>query len=182
MLYMVAHGVSIAAMFLLSGWLTERGGTQEIAAYHGFQRVTPTLAGLFLTSGLAAIGLPGLSGFLPEYLILVGTFKVSIAAALFAVLGVVLASVYLLLPYQKLFTGPIDARVRQAPDLCWREKLIMVPIILAMLGLGFLPGLTLDLVKPDATEMFKLQSPHLAAASTGTLAPHEPSENEGSAK
>lgn len=158
MLYMVAHGVSIAGMFLLSGWLTERGGTQEIAAYSGFQRVTPTLAGLFLFSGLAAIGLPGLSGFLPEYLILVGTFRVSLAAAIVAVLGVVLAAVYLLLPYQKIFTGPIDGRVKEAPDLGWREKLITVPIVLAMLGLGFLPGPTLELLKPDAAEMFAAQS------------------------
>ncbi|MCV0002831.1 complex I subunit 4 family protein [Mobiluncus mulieris] len=189
MLYMVAHGVSIAGMFLLSGWLTERGGTQEIAAYSGFQRVTPTLAGLFLTSGLAAIGLPGLSGFLPEYLILVGTFKVSLAAALFAVLGVVLAAVYLLLPYQNLFTGPTDARVRTAPDLGSREKLIMVPVILAMLGLGFLPGPTLDLMKPDAAEMYAVQSPHLGSMGTRQMAPHEkdaanPTENhaEGSTK
>lgn len=185
MLYMVAHGVSIAALFLLSGWLTERGGTQEIAAYHGFQRVTPTLAGLFLTSGLAAIGLPGLSGFLPEYLILIGTFKVSIASALFAVLGVVLASVYLLLPYQKLFTGPVDARVRSAVDLCWREKLIMVPIILAMLGLGFLPSLTLHLVEPDAAQMFAVQSQqavNAAGSGTATGKTQVERQSEGSVK
>lgn len=182
MLYMVAHGVSIAGMFLLSGWLTERGGTQQIAAYSGFQRVTPVLAGLFLTSGLAAIGLPGLSGFLPEYLILVGTFKVSVAAALFAVLGVVLAAVYLLLPYQNLFTGPIDGSVREAKDLCWREKLIMTPIVLAMLGLGFLPGPTLELMKPDAAEMFQRQIPIggvlYTDQSTPGQAPHEQAPHE----
>lgn len=183
MLYMVAHGVSIAGLFLLSGWLTQRGGTQQIADYRGFQRVTPTLAGLFLVSGLAAIALPGLSGFLPEYLILVGTFKMNIAAAVFAILGVVLASVYLLLPYLKIFTGPIDGKVREASDLNWREKLIMVPIVLAMFGLGVLPGPTLDLIKPDAALMYQsVSASGLVASATMDAAADGQATIEGGAK
>lgn len=173
MLYMVAHGVSIAGLFLLSGWLTTRGGTQEIAAYRGFQRVTPTLAGLFLVSGLAAIALPGLSGFLPEYLILVGTFKMNIAAAIVSILGVVLASVYLLVPYLNVFTGPIDGEVREADDLNWREKLIMVPLVLAMFGLGVLPGPTLDLIKPDAALMYQAVSNSGLVSASAVLATSE---------
>lgn len=175
MLYMVAHGVSIAGLFLLGGWLSERGGTQQIGAYSGMQRVTPTLAGLFLLSGLAAIALPGLSGFLPEYLILVGTFKVSIFIAIVAVLGVVLAAVYILLPYQKIFTGPIDGEVRDIPDLTWREKFIMIPIVLAMFGLGFLPGPTLNLISPDAALT-------CSAASDACLAPAVALEGEAASK
>ena len=87
MFYMVAHGVSIAAMFLLSGWLARRGGTQDMRAYSGMQRVTPFLAGLWLTSGLASIALPGLSGFVPEYLVLMGTWSINPVFAVFAEIG-----------------------------------------------------------------------------------------------
>ena len=69
------------------------------------QRVTPVLAGLWLMSGLASIALPGLSGFVPEYLVLMGTWTVSGPLALFAVLGVVIAALYVLMPYQRVFTG-----------------------------------------------------------------------------
>ena len=106
MLYMVAHGVSTAALFLIAGFLTRRGGTQQIPAYGGMQRVTPVLAGTFLVAGLASIALPGLSGFVPEFLVIQGTFRVNIVAAVVAVLGVIIAAVYILLPYQRIFTGP----------------------------------------------------------------------------
>ncbi len=136
MFYMVAHGVSIAAMFLLSGWLSRRGGTQEMAAYSGMQRVTPVLAGLWLVSGLASIALPGLSGFVPEYLVLMGTWQVSPALALFAVAGVVVAALYVLLPYQRVFTGGPDKATGSLPDLGAREKGVMVPLVAAMVILG----------------------------------------------
>ncbi|MDK8252289.1 proton-conducting transporter membrane subunit, partial [Enterococcus faecalis] len=84
MFYMVAHGVSIAAMFLISGFLTERGGTREIAAYRGMQRVTPVIAGTWLVAGLASVALPGLSGFVPEFMVLLGTWKINPLAAIFA--------------------------------------------------------------------------------------------------
>ncbi|MDO5671374.1 MAG: NADH-quinone oxidoreductase subunit M [Actinomycetaceae bacterium] len=149
MLYMVAHGVSIAGLFLLSGWVTQRAGTAQIAKLGGLQRVTPVLAGLFLVSGLAAIALPGLSGFVPEYMVLVGTFKTDgEIVAMFAVLGVVLAALYILIPYQKIFTGPKVAGIDELPDLGVREKLVMAPLVLAMFALGFFPGVVLDLVNP----------------------------------
>lgn len=180
MLYMVAHGVSIAALFLLGGWLTEKAHTQNIADFRGFQRVTPVLAGLFLVSGLAAIGLPGLSGFLPEYMILMGTFQMSLVSALVAVLGVVLASVYILLPYQTIFAGPVDGKVRQAADLNLREKLIMVPLVLAMFGLGFLPGPTLDLIKPDAAAFYQVVSLTDIASGEGATTSDAQVSSEGS--
>ncbi|MSS83345.1 NADH-quinone oxidoreductase subunit M [Actinomycetaceae bacterium WB03_NA08] len=134
MFYMVAHGLSIAGLFLISGFLIERGDTQEIAGYGGWQRVTPVLAGTWLVAGLASIALPGLSGFVPEYLVLMGTWKASIPVALFAVLGVVLAAMYILLPYQRIFTGPkpdIDV-----PDLTISQKTVVTPLIAGMLILG----------------------------------------------
>ncbi len=150
MVYMVAHGVATAAMFLASGFLTRRGGTQEIPAYSGMQKVVPVLAGTFLISGLALISLPGLSGFVPEYLVIVGTFRVSVVAGVVAVLGVIIAAVYLLLPYQRIFTGKTADSLTEVPDLGVRERWVMVPLVLAMLALGLYPGPVVDAVTPVA--------------------------------
>lgn len=150
LIYMVAHGISTAALFLVLGFLKKRGGTQQIAAYRGMQRITPVLAGLFLTAGLASIALPGLSGFVPEYLVLIGTFKVNWIAAAFAVLGVIIAALYVLLPYQQMFTGPPEEGIQGAGDLDTREKTVLAPLVVVMLLLGFVPGLVLDTVTPVA--------------------------------
>ncbi|WP_454086119.1 NADH-quinone oxidoreductase subunit M [Georgenia sp. Marseille-Q6866] len=152
MLYMVAHGVSTAALFLVSGFLTQRGGTQEIAAYGGMQRVTPVLAGSWLVAGLATIALPGLSGFVPEYLVLLGTFRVNVVAAVFAVLAVIIAALYILLPYQRMFTGPRNETLAALPDLGAREKWVVAPLVAGMLALGLVPGPVMDVVRPVAEE------------------------------
>ena len=136
MFYMVAHGVSIAAMFLLSGWLARRGGTQDMREYVGMQRVTPVLAGLWLVSGLASIALPGLSGFVPEYLVLMGTWTVNAPLALVAVIGVVIAAMYVLMPYQRVFTGAPGKGKEELVDLGGRERGVMAPLVVAMLVLG----------------------------------------------
>ncbi|MDO5048661.1 MAG: NADH-quinone oxidoreductase subunit M [Actinomycetaceae bacterium] len=150
MFYMVAHGVSIAGMFLISGFLTERGGTREIAAYRGMQRVTPVIAGTWLVAGLASVALPGLSGFVPEFLVLVGTWKVSPAAAIFAVLGVVLAALYLLIPYQAIFTGPVPANAGKFTDMNMREKGAITPVLIAMVVLGIWSAPLVDALNPVA--------------------------------
>lgn len=142
MVYMVAHGVSIAAMFILSGWLVARGGSANMNDYSGMQRVTPVLAGLWLIAGLASVALPGLSGFVPEYLVLMGTWKVSIPLAVVAVTGVVIAALYLLLPYQRVFTGTTEDReisgkkIADIADLGGREKFVAAPLVIAMIVLG----------------------------------------------
>ena len=136
MFYMAAHGLSVAALFFISGFLIERGGSASIDAYGGMQRVTPVLAGTWLIAGLATIALPGLSGFVPEFLVLMGTWQVSVALAIFAVFGVVLAAMYILLPYQKMFTGPKKERLVGIRDLNVREKLVVTPLIIGMLLLG----------------------------------------------
>lgn len=136
MVYMVAHGFSIAALFLISGFLIERGEDANISAYSGLQRVTPIIAGTWLFAGLASIALPGLSGFVPEYLVLMGTYKVNIALAIFAVFGVILAAMYILLPYQKMFTGRINPHQAHMKDLDGRERLVVAPLVVGMAVLG----------------------------------------------
>lgn len=152
MIYMVAHGLSTAAMFLVLGFLERRGRSQWIPVYRGMQRITPVLAGLFLVAGLASIALPGLSGFVPEYLVLLGTFKANTLAAVFAALGVIIAALYVLLPYQRMFTGPKDDGITGAADLDGREKLAMAPLVIAMLALGIFPGPVLDVLSPVADQ------------------------------
>lgn len=161
-LYMVAHGVATGALFLTVGFLGLRGGDHRISSYGGWQRVTPVLAGLFLVSGLATVALPGLSGFVPEYLVLVGTFTVHKTFALVAVFGVILAALYILLPYQRAFTG--HKPITEVKDLDTREKTVGGILVVAMLVLGFAPNLVLDVVTPVAE-----QSTALIQAMEGTM-------------
>lgn len=161
-LYMVAHGVGTAALFLVVGYLAKRGGSQLVTDYGGWQRVTPLLAGTFLIAGLATLSLPGLSGFVPEFMVLVGTFEVSKVIAGIAVIGVILAALYILLPYQRVFTGPRPAI--QVPDLTSAEKTVAGVLVAAMLALGFFPGPIIELVEPVAQQSVAFVSETISAA------------------
>ena len=170
MFYMVAHGVSIAAMFLISGFLAERGRSRTIADYQGMQRVTPLIAGTWLVAGLASVALPGLSGFVPEYLVLVGTWSVLPTAAAVAVLGVVIAACYLLLPYKRMFTGPVPKTVAgrdkgAVKDLTWREKTVVAPLLLASAVLGIWSAPLVSALNPVAEGSLQLLNEGQAAVS-----------------
>ena len=167
MFYMVAHGVSIAAMFLPSGWLSKRGGTQDMRDYVGMQRVTPVLAGLWLMSGLASIALPGLSGSVPEYLVPMGTWTVSGPLALFAVLGVVIAAMYILMPYQRVFTGAPGKGKEDLADLGARERGVMTPLVVAMLVLGIWSAPLVSALTPVAQDL-DLANSQVPAAAEGS--------------
>lgn len=150
-LYMVNHGLSTGALFLVAGFLIARTGSARIADHGGLQKVVPVLAGTFLVAGLSALSLPGLSTFVSEFLVLVGTFGANKAAAVVAASGVVLAALYVLLTYQRVFTGPVRDGLTQLPDLGARERWVVGPLIAAMLVLGFYPAPALDLVRDPAT-------------------------------
>jgi len=148
--YMVNHGFSTGALFLLVGFLAARRGSARIDAFGGLQRAVPVLAGLFLVVGLSALALPGLSPFISEFLVLVGSFATQPAAAVVAALGVVLAALYILWMYQRSFTGPVTAGVQGLPDASARERWVVGPLVAVMLVLGFVPGPALNLVRPAA--------------------------------
>lgn len=150
--YMVNHGLSTGALFLLVGFLAARRGSQQIADFGGLQKVVPVLAGLFLVVGLSALSLPGLSTFVSEFLVIVGTFARHPAAAVVATLGVVLAAVYVLWLYQRVFTGPVRPELADLTDVGARERWVVGPLVVLMLVLGFVPGPALDLVRPPAQE------------------------------
>ncbi|WP_448630267.1 NADH-quinone oxidoreductase subunit M [Cellulomonas soli] len=148
--YMVNHGFSTGALFLLVGFLVARRGSAQIADFGGLQKVVPVLAGTFLVVGLSALSLPGLSTFVSEFLVLVGSFARHPAVAIVATLGVVLAAIYVLWLYQRVFTGPVRPGLEATPDLRAHERWAIAPLIAVMLVLGFVPGPALTLVRESA--------------------------------
>jgi len=147
-LYMVNHGFTTAALFLVAAMLIRRRGSKRIPDYGGWQRVTPVLAGVFLLSGLSALALPGLNSFISEFLVLVGTFQRYRVAAVVGTLGIILAALYVLLMYQRMMTGPKPESAEGTPDLSHRERWVVAPLILAFIVLGFYPKPVLDVINP----------------------------------
>lgn len=147
-LYMVNHGISTAALMLVAGFLITRRGSRLIADYGGVQKVAPVLAGTFLIGGLATLSLPGLSPFVSEFLVLVGTFSRYPVIGIIATLGIVLAALYVLVLYQRTMTGPVKAEVRTMPDLRVRELVVVTPLIALLLFLGVYPKPLTDIVNP----------------------------------
>jgi NADH-quinone oxidoreductase subunit M len=150
-LYMVNHGFSTAGLFIIGGYLVRRRGSRLIADYGGVQRVAPLLAGTFLLMGLATLSLPGLSTFVSEFLVLVGTFTRYPAYAVVATVGIILAALYVLLWYQRVATGPATEQVKGFRDLGGRELLAVAPLIALVLALGFFPKPWLDVINPAVT-------------------------------
>ncbi|GMA40628.1 NADH-quinone oxidoreductase subunit M [Mobilicoccus caccae] len=105
-LYMVNHGFSTAALFLIAGMLVARHGSKDVRDYGGWQRVTPVLAGTFLVAGMSGLALPGLGSFVSEFLVMMGTFQRYPIAAVISSVGIILAATYILLLYMRVFTGP----------------------------------------------------------------------------
>ncbi len=147
-LYMVNHGFSTGALFLIAGFLIARRGSQRIADYGGVQKVAPVLAGLFLVSGLSALALPGLNTFVSEFLVLVGTFTKYKTPAVLATLGTILAAIYILWMYQRTMNGPTRDEVRGMPDLKARELWAVGPLIALIIALGVYPKPVIDIINP----------------------------------
>ena len=147
-LYMVNHGFSTGALFILAGFMISRRGSTRIADYGGMQKVAPMLAGLFLISGLAGLSLPGLSTFVSEFLVLVGTFSRYKLAAILATLGIILAAFYILWMYQRTMNGPTASEVEGLPDLKPRELWAVVPLVALIIAMGIYPKPVLDVINP----------------------------------
>lgn len=150
-LYMVNHGISTAALFLIAGFLVSRRGTRLIADFGGVQRVAPVLAGTFLVAGLATLSLPGLAPFISEFLVLIGTFTRFPVLAVIAASALVLSAVYILWAYQRMMTGPVTAGNESVRDLIPRELIVVAPLIALLLVLGVYPKPALDVINPAVT-------------------------------
>ncbi len=149
-LYMLNHGLSTAALFIAAGYLVRRGGSRDMNAYGGVQKVAPVLAGLLLFAGLSTLSLPGLSSFVSEFMVLAGTFTRYPGFAIVSTLAIVLAALYILIMYQRTMTGPLNPRLAAEPvdDLSGRERLAMAPLVLLILVLGVFPRPMLDAINP----------------------------------
>jgi NADH-quinone oxidoreductase subunit M len=148
-LQMVNHGLSTGALFLLVGMLYDRTHTRDLGRMGGLGAVMPVLAGAFLFVSLSSIGLPGLNGFVGEFLILLGTFVANQAFAVIAVTAVVLAAIYLLWAYQRSMHGGVRVEQhRLLPDLNLREYLILAPIMAGILFIGVYPKPLLSRIEP----------------------------------
>jgi NADH-quinone oxidoreductase subunit M len=150
-LYMVNHGLSTAALFLIAGFLVSRRGTRLIDEYGGVQKVAPVLAGTFLVAGLATLSLPGLAPFISEFLVLIGTFTRFPVLAVFAATALVLSAVYILWMYQRMMTGPVKDGNTGLRDLLPREIVVVAPLIALLLVLGVYPKPALDMINPAVT-------------------------------
>jgi NADH-quinone oxidoreductase subunit M len=147
---MVNHGLSTGALFLLVGMLYERTHTRDMTKMGGLSNVMPKLAGVFLFVVLSSVGLPGLNGFVGEFLILLGTFIRTKAFAVAAVTALVLAAVYLLWSYQRVMHGDVvDEEHRRLPDLSLREWAILAPVCAAILFIGVFPRPLLNRIEPS---------------------------------
>jgi NADH-quinone oxidoreductase subunit M len=184
-LYMVNHGIGTAALFLVAGYLIKRRGTTLISEMGGYEKVTPVLAGMALVAGLATLGLPGLSPFVSEFLVLLAAFDYAWWVGAVAVTGIVLAAIYVLWMYQRIFTGPghehlvaggahghghdghghdvpdgdtvtkVAAPTETIPDATGREILAVAPLMVALVVFGFFPQPLLDVSNPYAETLLE---------------------------
>jgi NADH-quinone oxidoreductase subunit M len=147
---MINHGLSTGALFLLIGFLYERRHTRQIAAFGGLAKRVPVMAGLWLLVSMSSLALPGLNGFVGEFPILLGTFQEARWAGVLAAFGAVLAALYLLWAYQRMFHGPlVGADNEHTTDLKPREIGVLAPIVVLIVGIGVYPQPLYDLVQPS---------------------------------
>jgi NADH-quinone oxidoreductase subunit M len=165
-LQMVNHGVSTGALFLLVGMIYERRHTREISALKGLQKPAPLLAAVFTVVMLSSIGLPGLNGFVGEFLILIGSFLTRRWWAVVAVTGVILAALYLLWAYQRVFHGEPEGDNAKVRDLSLSERLIMAPLVALIVFMGVYPKPFLDRIAPSVDRLV-----HHVEANSGS---HQP--------
>ena len=152
-LYMFNHAFSTAALFLVGGWMISRRGSSTIADFGGLQRVTPVMAWMFFLAGMSSLALPGLSSFVSEFLVLVGTFTRYPVHAVIATFGIVLAALYILIPVQKALHGPTTPGNENLSDLNLREKIAIAPVIAIIVVLGFYPSPLLNVINPAASHV-----------------------------
>ncbi len=150
-LYMFNHGFSTGALFLIVGFLATRRGSRLVEDFGGVAKVAPWLAGTFLVAGLSALSLPGLSTFVGEFLVLVGSFTTHRWFAVLATSGIILASVYVLVMIQRTTHGPVRTGVEGMADLSLREAWVIAPVLVVIVGLGFYPQVLLDPINPAVT-------------------------------
>ncbi|MEO6712015.1 MAG: NADH-quinone oxidoreductase subunit M [Mycobacteriales bacterium] len=155
-LYMINHGLSTGALFLIIGFLYERRHTRLISEYGGLRSVVPVLAATFLVAGLSSLALPGLNGFVSEFLVLLGTYSRHQVVGIIATFGIILAALYILIAYQRTMQGELTVEAnRNLPDLTLREKFVIGPVLALIVALGVVPGPALRIIEPAVNRVLE---------------------------
>ena len=167
---MINHGLSTGALFLLVGFLYERTHTREISYYGGIAKLAPIYVTFLMITSLSSIGLPGLNGFIGEFLILIGTFQSQVLNswwfAIFAATGVIFAAVYLLWMYERVVFGEVkNPELEKLTDMSKREILVLVPIIIFIVWIGVYPSTFLHISDATTTNLLK----HVSSFTTNFL-------------
>lgn len=152
---MVNHGVSTGALFLMVGWIYERRKTREISELKGIQAVAPIFAAGFMVIMLSSIGVPGLNGFVGEYLILTGAFLSARWYVVIAATGVILAALYLLWAYQRVFHGEPDEANETFAELKLKEAIVLLPFIGVIVFTGVYPKPMLERIEPAVVDLIQ---------------------------
>ncbi|MGI9041793.1 MAG: complex I subunit 4 family protein [Gemmatimonadales bacterium] len=167
LMVMISHGFSTGALFLLIGMIYERRHTRMIDAYGGIARVVPIFSLIFTVVALSSIGLPGLNGFVGEFLVLLGAFPAYPWATVIATTGVIFAAAYLLWALQRMIFNPLDNPENQRlTDLTRRELAIMLPLLLGIVWLGLYPAPVLRRMEPSTQRYLQMVQPRVGAPSS----------------
>jgi NADH-quinone oxidoreductase subunit M len=167
---MVSHGVVSAALFLCVGVVYDRMHSREISTYGGLVNRMPVYAVVFLLFTLANVGLPGTSGFIGEFLSLLGTFRTNVVAATLATLGIILSACYALWLYRKIVFGRLEKpSLAVISDMSWREIVVFAPLIVLTLWLGFYPKPVLDVSAASVTALLDNYHHAVGAAQSAAL-------------
>jgi len=151
---MISHGIVSAALFLCVGVIYDRMHTREIAAYGGLVNRMPIYAFAFMVFTLANVGLPGTSGFVGEFLTLIGTFRVNNWVATLATFGTILSAAYMLWLYRKVIFGKLEkAALFNIKDVGWREIVVLAPLVILTIVFGVYPKLVLDISAVSVTQL-----------------------------
>jgi NADH-quinone oxidoreductase subunit M len=186
---MISHGLTTSALFLLVGFLYDRRHTRQIRDFGGLWKSVPILGGLFCATAFASIGLPGFSGFVGEFLALLGTFIVDKPYAIISAVGVILAAVYLLWAFQRSFMGEPSGDNAKLVDLNLREICCVVPLLAISLFLGLYPKPVLDRVEPSVNKVIcqvelgsNYKQPKVAGSACGKTRLGFPADQQGASK
>ena len=165
---MISHGIISSALFLCVGVIYDRMHTRQISEYGGVVNVMPKYAIMFMVFTLGSLGLPGTSGFVGEILVLIGSFKYNYWIAFFAASGVILSACYSLWLYRRVVFGKIlNSKVQNLVDLTKTEYLILTPLLIMTIVLGFYPALVLDLISPSVEKISSNMVNYLKFANLG---------------
>ncbi len=155
-LQMFTHGLSAAAMFALVGVIYDRAHTRDLNSFGGIWTVMPVYGSILVFSTMASLGLPGLSGFVSEYMVMRGVWPIFTGAAIFAIIGLILTGAYLLWMLQRVLHGPVNEKWAALPEIKPREVLAVLPLMVLMLLTGLYPGWIMNMINYAVVRIFGL--------------------------